>query len=84
MQKVKRLKKRDDDRYFNSPIDRNATTFDTKGPYKEIKKRHIYRVQKYYRDRQKRLKLQSKHKSKYRIPYTKKKILFCTKIIIYS
>lgn len=83
MQKVKDLKKRDDHRYFNSPIDRNATTFDTKVPYKEIKKRHIYRVQKYYRDRQKRLKLQSKHKAKYRIPYTKKKRYYFAQRLLY-
>ena len=83
MKKIKEWKKKEDDRYFNTPIDENETTFNTKIPYKQLQKRHNYRVQKYYRVRQKRLELCRQHKAKYKIPRTKTKKYFFAQKLLY-
>jgi hypothetical protein len=57
-------------------LKKNATTFDHGLSFKERQKKHIYRVQRYYRNRQKRLKADKQYRSKFRIPRTKKKIYY--------
>ena len=72
MQRIKDLKKKEDESFFKIKLDKNATTFDSGLSFKERQRRHIYRVQKYYKDRQKRLELDRKQRKRLKIPRTKK------------
>jgi hypothetical protein len=74
MKKIKDLKKQEDERFFKVNLKKNATTFDSGLSFKERQKKHIYRVQRYYRNRQKRLKADKHYRRNFRIPRTKKKI----------
>jgi hypothetical protein len=74
MQRVKDLKKKEDESFFKLTMDKNATTFDSGLSYKERQRRHLYRVQRYYKDRQKRLELDKKNRIKLKIPRTKKQM----------
>ena len=71
MKLVKFLKKRDDDSVFNVKMDKNATTFDYGMPEKERKRRHRYRIQRFYKNQQARF--ERAQKSFRKIPRTKKK-----------
>jgi hypothetical protein len=76
IKQIKDLKKQEDERFFKVNLKKNATTFDHGLSFKERQKKHIYRVQRYYRNRQKRLKADKYYRRNFRIPRTKKKIYY--------
>jgi hypothetical protein len=77
MQHILFLKKKDEDSVYNIKLSKNATTFDYGMSAKERKKRHINRVQRFYKRQYERIK--KEQKTRRRIPRTKKKIYFFVK-----
>ena len=70
IKRIKFLKQKEEDQIFNEPFNRNATTFDTKRSFKDLKKRHIRRIQYFYRKKFRRER--TIFRKLRRIPKTKK------------
>ena len=68
------LKKKDEESVFNIKLSKNATTFDYGMSLKERKKRHINRVQRFYKRQYERIL--NEQKTRQRIPRTKREIFF--------
>jgi len=78
MQHILFLKKRDEESVDKIYLSKNATTFDYGMSPKEREKRHIHRVQRFYKRQYERIKRERKRPQR-RIPRKKKEIFFFIK-----
>ena len=82
MERIKFLKKKEEDEVYHMELDENATEFNYGTPLKELKKRHMRRVQGFYRRQYKRL--QADNKKLPLIPRTKRQIFYLVKALKYK
>ena len=83
MKKAKELNKKDTDRFYRFPLNPKKTDFYPTMSYETLQRTKTFRIQKYYRDRQKRIKLHKQHLVKYKIPRKKRKKFFFSQRQLY-